>query len=170
MKAYPELSNISQLGLQGGHKGAFEPTYVNDVYSGSGTLRATAPDENSLKSVGLHELQHAIQHKEGFAKGGSKADFPEISPSEKANFQDLFDRQWDYVDTLKQGTREYDDANKELQRLSGVLMSPHDKYRSLAGEAEARATQARMGMDAAQRRATFPYDSYDVPANQLIVK
>lgn len=123
MQAYPELSNISQLGLQGGHKGAFEPTYVNDVYSGRGTLSATAPDENALKSVGLHELQHAIQHKEGFAKGGSLSDMPSLAD-----------------------------------------------YRNLAGEAEARATQARMGMDAAQRRATFPYDSYDVPINQLIVK
>jgi len=39
-----------------------------------------------------------------------------------------------------------------------------------AGEAEARATQARMNMDMAQRRATFPLDSYDVPVNQLIIR
>lgn len=45
-----------------------------------------------------------------------------------------------------------------------------DNYRNLAGEAEARATQARMMMDAAQRRATFPADSYDVPLEQLILR
>jgi hypothetical protein len=27
-----------------------------------------------------------------------------------------------------------------------------------------------MNMDMAQRRATFPLDSYDVPANQLIIR
>jgi hypothetical protein len=43
-------------------------------------------------------------------------------------------------------------------------------YRRLAGEAEARAVQARMNMSPAQRRATFPFDSYDVPQNALIVR
>ena len=45
-----------------------------------------------------------------------------------------------------------------------------DAYRRLAGEAEARATQARMNMNAKQRREVFPYDSYDVPVNSLIVR
>jgi hypothetical protein len=70
----------------------------------------------------LHELQHAIQQKEGWQTGGSS--------------------------------------------LTGL----NDAYRNLAGEAEARATQSRMGMDAAQRRAKFPLESYDVPIDQLIVK
>ncbi len=48
--------------------------------------------------------------------------------------------------------------------------SGHDAYRRLAGEAEARATQARMNMGPAERRAMFPYDSYDVPVDQLIVR
>ena len=43
-------------------------------------------------------------------------------------------------------------------------------YRRLAGEAEARATQARMNMDMPQRLATFPEDSFDVPMDQLIVR
>lgn len=41
--------------------------------------------------------------------------------------------------------------------------------RNLAGEAEARATQARMNMDAAQRRNVFPADSYDVPLSSLLL-
>lgn len=43
-------------------------------------------------------------------------------------------------------------------------------YRKLAGEAEARATQARIPLNAAQRRAMFPADSYDVPLEQLIFR
>ena len=30
--------------------------------------------------------------------------------------------------------------------------------------------KARMNMNAQQRRATFPYDSYDVPIDSLIVR
>lgn len=45
-----------------------------------------------------------------------------------------------------------------------------EAYRRLAGEAEARATQARMNMTPAERRAAFPEESYDVPINQIIVR
>jgi len=47
--------------------------------------------------------------------------------------------------------------------------TPYGQYQRLAGEAESRAAQARMDMTPEQRRATFPFDSYDVPQNQLIV-
>lgn len=79
---------------------------------------------DSLRGLLLHETQHAIQGKEGFARGGSPEEF------------------------------------------EGAV----DMYRRLAGEAEARATQARMNMTAKQRREVFPLDSYDVPINELIIK
>ena len=44
------------------------------------------------------------------------------------------------------------------------------QYLRLAGEAEARATQARLNLTPAQRRALFPEDSYDVPFNSLIIR
>ena len=45
-----------------------------------------------------------------------------------------------------------------------------DAYKRLAGEAEARATQARINMTPEQRRAMFPEKSYDVPLNELIIR
>jgi hypothetical protein len=45
-----------------------------------------------------------------------------------------------------------------------------DLYQRLAGEAEARAVEARMNMTPAQRRAMFPEESYDVPINELIIR
>jgi hypothetical protein len=47
--------------------------------------------------------------------------------------------------------------------------SPYDQYRRLAGEVEARATQARMNLTPQQRRSLFPEESYDVPIRELIV-
>lgn len=72
-------------------------------------------------------------------------------------------------------TRAQKDAYKaqmqSLQDASKLYSSDSTAaYRALAGEAEARATQARMNMNAAQRREVFPLDSYDVPVDQLIVR
>jgi hypothetical protein len=78
------------------------------------------------KSINLHELQHAIQERENFARGGNT----EMFLDEK---------------------------------------SPYQQYLRLAGEAEARATQSRMGLTPQQRRALFPEESYDVPIRELIV-
>ena len=65
------------------------------------------------------------------------------------------------------------EVQHEIQRHEGFAKGGNylDRdYHRLAGEAEARATQARMNMDMPQRLATFPEDSYDVPMDQLIVR
>ena len=68
-KEYPELSKISQLGLKEAREdGMFDPSL-------NGLLVANAPNETGIKSVGLHELQHAIQQTEGFASGGTPKEF-----------------------------------------------------------------------------------------------
>jgi len=144
----------------------------------------------------LHELQHAVQGKEGFARGGTPSQFS-------------------IPDELKRGIHSYDDMMRaknllETAKLRGVPVStlnprwltdnakaiaqqyermpngidallqnaeqinriqdPMDAYRRLAGEAEARAVQSRMNMPPAQRQATPPWQSYDVPWDQLIIK
>ena len=74
--------------------------------------------------------------------------------------------------------RQGDSGRKNLEKMvqeygldkAVTPRTSFDMYRSLAGEAEARATQARMNMNAQQRRQTFPLDSYDVPIGSLIVR
>lgn len=67
-----------------------------------------------------------------------------------------------------------EDAEKMLKQY-GRQGSPKgdvgmDLYRRLAGEAEARAVQARMNMSPLQRQQTPPWQSYDVPWDRLIIK
>jgi hypothetical protein len=57
-----------------------------------------------------------------------------------------------------------------MGRRINEMPTPEQQYRRLAGEAEARAVQARRDMTPTQRRDTFPLDSYDVPINELIVR
>lgn len=126
------------------------------------------------KSVTLHELQHAIQQREGWARGGSPESMKSLV-NDRQKLADSFER------AKAQFMSEKDPIAKQnaLQEMSfyGLKLgktpkvtSAEDAYMKLAGEAEARATQARMPLDAAQRRALFPEDSYDVPLNQLIVR
>jgi hypothetical protein len=56
------------------------------------------------------------------------------------------------------------------ESMFGLGDEAFQKYRLLAGEAEARAAAARRLMTERQRRVTFPLNSYDVPINQLIMK
>lgn len=72
------------------------------------------------------------------------------------------------VEKYKPDARAYTTEAERFKKLEG--MSDYQQYRRLAGEAEARATQARMNLNAAQRRELFPLDSYDVPLDELIVR
>ena len=113
--AYPEMWDRLQQSIRRADKpkGRLED---------GNTIFAEGPTGEARRSVALHELQHAIQEREGFAPGASMS--------------------------------------------AGGL----DEYRRAAGEAEARAVQARMNMTAAERATSFPLDSYDVPLDQLIVR
>lgn len=56
------------------------------------------------------------------------------------------------------------------ESMFGMGEEAFQKYRLLAGEAEARAAAARRTLTDEQRRKLYPYASYDVPVNQLIIK
>lgn len=166
--------------------------------------------ETGPKSPLLHELQHVIQRKEGFARGGTpetaRVDNP--YPPQLMPIVDEYRELWrslkgqnrpkspvgltmrsvdidDWFDSLEQVNdpkirqQFLDILNKldvERQNLFGFdegIMAQQqniETYRRLAGEAEARATQNRISMTEAQRRAKFPLESYDLPLSDLIIR
>jgi hypothetical protein len=123
--AYPDLLAKERMTLKK------RPDWMGEAAeSGSyrpGRVEVSSKTEQGAKSKALHELQHALQYREGWQRGGSESMF-------------------------------------------GGGEEAFEKYRRLAGEAEARATQARMNLTPAQRRALFPEESYDIPLNQLILR
>lgn len=124
---------------------------------------------DAAKSTTLHELQHAIQQREGFANGGSPETFSRISESAPELTQ--LQNQLNELRKAKQWTPEIGKKATEINNAMKSLMDdPFASYQRLAGEAEARATQSRMNMNASQRRNVFPADSYDVPLDQLILR
>jgi len=135
----------------------------------------------------LHEQQHAIQGIENWNQGGSpfkerlhvndfiKSEIDKLDNSINdlsAQYSNTFD---DSILNKLQSERawksKYQDTIENPHLNEGVISDFADKsYRNLAGEAEARATQARMNMTLEQRRNVFPFDSYDVPREKLIVR
>ena len=176
--AYPDTQGITQLGLR-----ESQPTGSMD--SLGGYLTAKAPNVEELKGVGLHELQHAIQQREGFARGGS----PEMFKSSPESLQGLhtYDdmaHAEQIINMAKQYGKTVDEfmqnpprwvtdkqvaiaknfenrPAQDLQYAKNYIIEktdPREAYTRLAGEAEARLTQARMNMTPEQRLAQYPYD------------
>lgn len=135
---------------------------------------------DSGRSTLLHELQHAIQKREGFAVGGSPEDFPDAETLSTAHILAIRMRRGELPSEAAAWVRDNTNKNPTPQAIDLAMGgadllrklgdSPSSAYRRLAGEAEARAVQSRMNMSEAQRRASFPLDSYDVPLDSLIIK
>lgn len=149
-------------------------------------IMVSGKNRDEMKSVMAHELQHAVQQKEGFSRGGNPDQFPVMSKDVRESTID-----WVRNKIANVAAKKYKDAefvfsgmergkpetfadpeiNALMKKLKSLEISadPREQYKRLAGEAEARATQARRGMTMEQRRATFPYKSYDIPLDELIL-
>ncbi len=125
--------------------------------STDGRMNMTVGIGGKGTSTAAHEMQHNIQNVEGWASGGS----PTAELSMAANSAR---RRKIQGKPLRESDLPF--ANVD----SRTAADANELYRRLAGEVESRATEARMMMDSAQRRATFPADSYDVPLGDLIIR
>lgn len=104
----------------------------------------------------LHEIQHAIQEKEGFVRGGSM-DKPTPDIKKKA-------------EKLKEEYSAGLITNKEYEYQKNKLYDTAFKeYLKLAGEIESRDVSARMNLTPEQRANTSPYSSENIPVNEWIV-
>jgi len=127
----------------------------------------SAMNKEDIKSSLLHEIQHAIQNKEGFARGGSAQEFYNDAKSK--------------IDLLKYELEfEPDDfiRDKKLKQLSeietayknGGKEEAFKKYQRLSGEIEARDVQARMNYTPEQREKIAPYSSENIAPEDAINK
>lgn len=192
--AYPDTKaiGVTLVPKEVSSRGSYNPDFD--------TIRVDAGKNFAAdRSLMLHELQHAIQKREGFESGGSPrsaADFAaELIQKNQNRIRQIEqnsdfaaikalddDLGWKYVE----GKVPFDVYEKQLISHPGYeLLQEYGKlrefmrtkpvdgdeaYRRLAGEAEARAVQARMNYPTEELRKMFPLESYDVPIDQLIVR
>jgi hypothetical protein len=91
------------------------------------------------------------------------ADYIYRDPKELTNLSRRSSRQMDKYRPDAFQTNETITKYKNINNLT-----PEEQYFRSAGEAEARATQARMNLSLKERRAKFPEESFDRNRNDLI--
>jgi hypothetical protein len=137
-QAYPHLAETPvSFNPSGIHGGAYTPPTGN-FSPPNHSIMVGGNDPAKVHSVLLHEVQHAVQSKEGFTPGWS---------SEGAA-------------NLRSGlAQQAEQAGMAPEKIKDFLANfdPYDAYRRTAGEVEARAVQARSNLTPDQARAFNPW-------------
>jgi hypothetical protein len=180
-QAYPELRKMDLELTPGKNAGAFNGNWVELATGEAGMPNA--------KPIMLHELQHAIQQKENFARGGTpeSASFEDVLPKIqeiRKQRKELNIEPYQIQNNIASGYNVPKEAldkyniwkslTEQEDKLMSSRMKPYDAYKRLLGEAEARLTENRIPLTQEQRLQYYPYAQgqygLDVPYNELIVK
>jgi hypothetical protein len=140
----------------------------------SGGVLTINPGTRDPRSSALHELQHAIQEREGFARGGGPWQFE--GDATNAALREIVDRETAGLDRFSVEAQAIRDRIFDSFSKDDAFGYPQKLYRSLAGEAEARLTQHRMNLTPEERLGLYPYepqyfeDATGVPLDRLIYR
>lgn len=160
-KAYPQLKDVR----------IETDAIMNDMPSNgeynskTNTITIHADELKYMNGILNHEIQHAIQDIEGFAKGGS----PRLVRGE---VKKRFDEVTKQIKQLRAEGKE-DEAKALIEKNRGLYdayMKNDDfnSYKSLAGDVEARNVQERMNMTPEERRKTLAESTEDVARKDQI--
>lgn len=189
-EAYPDIGRgliIRRNQMLGeSTRGTYDPVLARIDIGTSVSNKPTA-----ASSTALHELQHAVQQREDFAKGGSPTQFKtqfdeklkalkdDLSQALVGNSSSSLQEILNNFDLIEQDKLKKIAEKFGMDSPAGILRTlqvgqqradPYEQYLRLAGEAEARAVQKRMNMSPTVRRQTPPWQSLDVPEEELIFK
>lgn len=150
------------------------------------TLRAQHPNsagEGETVNTLLHELQHAIQAREGFDIGENSRSYPEYKQPDLSSLDQLHDILGPYLVGLPEGTFQrmiemhpvrmakramggwfegVDLSNRDVTRMQRYIaeqtepISPYENYLRNIGETEARNTETRRYLQPEVRRNSYP--------------
>jgi hypothetical protein len=137
-KAYPGLKDFKvdleidpSFKYNSGSYGADEPK-----------INVAAPNSDEARSVLLHEIQHIIQHLEGFSPGVT-------------------------VGSMKEAFKAHPDFFKSVD----PYMTPFQAYQRTVGETEARNVETRRDMTNTERYEMAPWSTQDYPGGaQMALK
>lgn len=171
-KAYPDLRHIEVIPFKEGEQ------YGRAAYNASNDTIELGKNF-AIEDV-LHEVQHAIQKREGFAKGGSPAQnfalrFEEELRIAKIEANQLL--QYRQSDKFKGWSKEDEGRIQELKRLfeidtlrkSLAFKEAESQYMRLAGEVESRNVEIRGILNQNARRAIPPILTEDTSRSMQLV-
>ncbi|MGK0546357.1 LPD38 domain-containing protein [Halomonas cupida] len=183
--AYPTLRDVTVVSVigMGRKRGRYAPKR-REI-----TLNAELDPMEQFSTL-LHEVQHGIQHLEGFASGGSPESYrlpPRREQWLRNKIQELTHESGDFarevLEQYKAGELTSDQVQQRIQQRAdeiglnelrkklseGNERGAYRYYQRLYGETEARNVQARQGMSEIERRDTSPAETQDVPDSEVVV-
>ena len=160
-KAYPQLkeTRIVTDAVTGDMPSA------GDYNAKTNTITIHADELKYMNGILNHEVQHAIQKIEGFARGGSPAMVRSEIKKQMAEVTKQI-RQL-RAEGKEAEAKELIKKNRGLYEAS-VGDDDFGSYKSLAGEVESRNVERRMGMSAEERRASLAAETEDVSSEDQI--
>lgn len=204
--AYPELRDVKiKKSAANNNNGAYNPEEKTITLS-VGILRRGLEIQNNIerfhttkeeidramdlvvnlevRGTLLHEIQHAIQHIEGFARGGNEKmtdvslDAAKVAAIEEEMVRQINEKVQQYNSMPVEERRTPAGARLRVQieegkrRYSKYVKSSqlgYEGYKKLAGEVEARNVAKRLGMTPEERRNTLAAETEDVARKDQII-
>ena len=191
LTAYPALKDVPvtiRVSPSSGRAGA---------YSSDG-IEISAPSSRDVNSLLNHEIQHAIQEQEGFARGGSPEEMRDMAIAQVQERLAGLERGDDIrmLMEMEDGTF-FDEVPADLRPIfqekleelrqtitpeevaqyrelaagmdyESISEAAFDLYRQLMGEVEARNVQTRMGMTMEERLSSLASETEDVAREDQI--
>ena len=182
--AYPELKDVK---IQKGRAKMGGSYYDNTITLNLGYIREAIKSgwdtyyktsTRLLKMSLVHEIQHYIQEKEGFAQGGNSemiVDKNALDAIEKLRAEkEAVAKEFYAMSPDEQQRRKYEinnrynDLTKQIERLEKSSRIGYDGYKRLSGEVEARNVSARLNMTPEERRKSLAESTEDVARKDQI--
>jgi hypothetical protein len=170
--AYSDLAGVEAIiGNTPGRTGEyFSPEFGSELISASG------PENDGLREVLLHEVQHSTQIREEFSPGASPVRGWSAEDVDRAAKEAYLEQNADAEILRELGIETSDVDIKDWEtlpireRVKWYDAGREKLYHRAAGEVEARNVQARRNMTPAERRATPPWATQDVPDDRQIIR
>ena len=182
--AYPELKDVK---IQKGRAKMGGSYYNNTITLNLGYIREAIKSgwdtyyktsTRLLKMSLVHEIQHYIQEKEGFAQGGNSEmivdknaldAIDKLRAEKEAVAKEFYAMSPDEQQKKKYEINDrYNNLTKQIEKLEKSSRIGYEGYKRLSGEVEARNVSDRMNMTSEERRKTLAESTEDVARKDQI--
>jgi hypothetical protein len=154
LQQYPELKKFKVIRTED------ESSYQE----GTDYFKVDATSIEEFRTTLVHEMQHYVQFKEGFARGGNEDSLKDKYISDYNTARDIYenDPSESNAEKLQRFETEYPDGVTERQA--------RDYYIRLSGEVEARNAEWRLNLTPAERIERMLYETEQSPRDKQVQK
>jgi hypothetical protein len=138
-QAYPDLRRITGMTEKtAGEGGSYQPRAHGDArtFGRDEQINIQAPNAPAARSVALHEVQHAIQEREGFASGGSPSMFSQSDDAQLARSALSYRRELEGLDPKLTPKQKDEIIRKRYEDAGAPDWFPSQEARSVAHDVE----------------------------------